>query len=370
MSLILQLKAIPDPRGTRGRRYELWLMLFLSVFGSLCGYWGYRPLAEFAREHHQAWCDLLKLDASTTPIPSYSTFRQVFLKVDAQGWVDAFNAWAMGHAPDWLGQLSVDGKSIKCTSTGGQEAGHDFASLVSVYGQSVGVVQLALMFNHKESEIAVARRLLQHVITAPELAKTLPVCVSLDALHTQVETLRLLERSQTPYLIGLKTNQRKLYALAKRLYEQTIPTDIVTEYDATHSRQVQRTVTVYPVPDSLPQRWANAGIRQLVWIHREGRRAGQPFHEAHCYLSNRCLNAETYMTHIQAHWHIENSLHWVKDVTFQEDDPPRRGGHAPISWAVLYSFFITLARKLSYQTIPQAMRALANRLDKVFPLLT
>lgn len=370
MSLILQLKAIPDPRGTRGRRYELWLMLFLSVFGSLCGYWGYRPLAEFAREHHQAWCDLLKLDASTTPVPSYSTFRQVFLKVDAQGWVDAFNAWAMGHAPDWLGQLSVDGKSIKCTSTGGQEAGHDFARLVSVYGQSVGVVQLALMFNHKESEIAVARRLLQHVITAPELAKTLPVCVSLDALHTQVETLRLLERSQTPYLIGLKTNQRKLYALAKRLYEQTIPTDIVTEYDAPHSRQVQRTVTVYPVPDSLPQRWANAGIRQLVWIHREGRRAGQPFHEAHCYLSNRCLNAETYMTHIQAHWPIENSLHWVKDVTFQEDDPPRRGGHAPISWAVLYSFFITLARKLSYQTIPQAMRALANRLDKVFPLLT
>ncbi|NEQ54724.1 MAG: hypothetical protein F6K11_32120 [Leptolyngbya sp. SIO3F4] len=72
------------------------------------------------------------------------------------------------------------GKSIKCTSALDQQAGHDFACLVSVYGQSVGVVQLALMFNQKESEIVVVRRLLQTVISAPEFAKTLPECVSLD----------------------------------------------------------------------------------------------------------------------------------------------------------------------------------------------
>ncbi len=370
MSLISQLKAITDPRGTRGRRYELWLLLFLSVFGSLCGYWGYRPLAEFAREHHQTWCELLELDASTTPAPSYSTFRQIFLKVDAQGWVDAFNAWAMANAPEWLGQLSVDGKSIKCTSTGGNSADQDFASLVSVYGQQVGVVRLELMFNKKVSEISVAQRLLQAVVSAPEMAHTLPVCVSLDALHTQVDTLTLLENAQTPYLVGLKANQPKLYAQAQQLYEQTIPIDIVTEYDATHRRQVQRTVRVYPVPADLPQRWATAGIRRIVWIQRQGIRDGKPFDESHCYVSNRCLRAESYMTQIRDHWQIENGLHWVKDVTFQEDYPPRRGGQAPISWAVLHSFFITIARQLAYQTIPAAIRALTNRLDKVFPFLT
>lgn len=371
MSLMSQLKTIPDPRGTRGRRYELWLILFLSVFGSLCGYWGYRPLAQFAREHHQTWCELLTLDASATPAPSYSTFRQVFLKVDAQGWVDAFNAWAMMYAPEWLGQLSVDGKSIKCTSTGGNTAEQDFASLVSVYGQDVGVVRLELMFNKHVSEIAVAQQLLHQVVSAPELADTWPVCcVSLDALHTQVDTLTLLERSQTPYLVGLKANQPTLYALAQQLYEHTIPIDIVTEYDPTHGRQVQRTVRVYPVPADLPKRWSSAGIQRIIWIRREGIRNGKSFDEVHCYLSNRCLDAETFMTQIREHWQIENGLHWVKDVTFQEDDPPRRGGHAPISWAVLHSFFITIARQLSYHTVPEAMRALANRLDKIFPLLT
>ncbi len=161
-----------------------------------------------------------------------------------------------------------------------------------------------------------------------------------------------------------------MYALTQQLYEHTIPIDIVTEYDPTHGRQVQHTIRVYLVPANVPKRWSSAGIQRIIWIRREGIRNGKPFDEVHCYLSNRCLSAETYMTQIRDHWQIENGLHWVKDVTFQEDYPSRRGGQAPMSWAVLHSFFITIARKLAYQTIPEAMRALANRLDKIFPLLT
>jgi len=44
----------------------------------------------------------------------------------------------------------------------------------------------------------------------------------------------------------------------------------------------------------------------------------------------------------QGHWGIENRLHWVKDVTFTEDFPPRRGGNAPVNWAILHTFFITI----------------------------
>lgn len=84
MALIDQLKTIADPRGSRGRRHPLWLILFLSLLGSLCGYWGYRPLGNFAQDHHATWCELLGLDRLTTKVPSYSTFRQIFLKVDAQ----------------------------------------------------------------------------------------------------------------------------------------------------------------------------------------------------------------------------------------------------------------------------------------------
>jgi hypothetical protein len=59
----------------------------------------------------------------------------------------------------------------------------------------------------------------------------------------------------------------------------------------------------------------------------------------------------------------------VLDVTFQEDFPARQGGNAPVNWAILHNFFISLARYLGWRTIPQAQRALANQLRLVFSLL-
>lgn len=370
MSLIDQLKTIEDPRGKRGRRHPLWLLLFLSLVGSLCGYRGYRPLASFAREHHHRWCELLRLDPAKTRIPSYSTFRQLFLRVDAEAWVTLFNAWAIMHEPEYLGQLSTDGKSIKCTSHGGQSSQQDFASLVSVYSQEAGVVQLELMFNKRESEIAVARRLLKTVATTPALADRSPMCFSLDALHTQVSTLTLLEAHQCEYLIGLKANQKKLYQVAQRLLEQANPVSMATEFESVRGRTLQRIVKVYEVSTELPKRWANAGIQRIVWILRAGQRDDKLVDEWQSYLSNQSSHASTFMSLIRNHWQIENGLHWVKDVTFEEDYPPRRGGYAPISWAVLNSFMITFARRLGTRTVPDAMRLLANQVEKVFHWLT
>ena len=110
------------------------LILFLSLLGSLCGYWGYRPLAAFSRKRHSHLCQLLGLP-ETTRILSYSTFRRVFQQVEVQAWVDVFNSWTL--APAVAGcWLSIDGKSIKCTSCGGNSASQDFVSLVSVYGHN------------------------------------------------------------------------------------------------------------------------------------------------------------------------------------------------------------------------------------------
>ncbi|MFN6525715.1 hypothetical protein [Nostoc sp. ChiSLP03a] len=78
------------------------------------------------------------------------------------------------------------------------------------------------------------------------------------------------------------------------------------------------------------------------------------------------MSAKDALTDTQKHWGIENRLHWVRDVTFSEDFPLRRGGNAPVNWAILHNFFITLARFLGFRTIPQAQRALANQIQKVF----
>lgn len=215
MTLISLLKTIQDPRSRRGRRHQLWLLMFLSLLGDLCGYRGYRPLASFANDYHQRWCKLLNLDPSTTPIPSHSTKRRVFLRVEAQSWVDAFNRWANTHVPHDLAHQAIDGKSIRATRSGDLQSGYDYASLVSAYSKTTGVVQLQLIFNKKESEIPAARHLVSTLATLSRAAGSQPVCFSFDALHTQVETLALVEQQHCHYLVGLKPNQRTLYRKAQ-----------------------------------------------------------------------------------------------------------------------------------------------------------
>ncbi len=104
-------------------------------------------------------------------------------------------------------------------------------------------------------------------------------------------------------------------------------------------------------------------------VKRRGERNSQPVYEGQFYICSLSLDARQLLLDTIGPWGIENRLHWVRDVTFSEDLPPRRGGNAPVNWAILHNFFITLARILGFRTIPQAQRALSNQLDKVFSLL-
>ncbi|WP_347276234.1 ISAs1 family transposase [Coleofasciculus sp. FACHB-542] len=169
------------------------------------------------------------------------------------------------------------------------------------------------------------------------------------------------------YLIGLKDNQPTLYKMAQRQSQRDIPLSSATTVEDIHSRQVQRECKVFAVPQQLQQTWT--GIKTFVVIEREGKRDGQPFHERQFYICSQSLSAQHLLADTVGHWGIENRLHWVKDVTFSEDFPPRRGGNAPVNWAILHTFFITIARYLGFRTIPQAQRTLANQLHRVFSLL-
>ena len=93
-----------------------------------------------------------------------------------------------------------------------------------------------------------------------------------------------------------------------------------------------------------------------------------PWYERQFYISSQIHDAQQLLADTIGHWGIENRLHWVRDVTFSEDFPPRRGGNAPVNWAILHNFFITIARFFGFRTIPQAQRALSNQLAQVFSL--
>jgi len=121
------------------------------------------------------------------------------------------------------------------------------------------------------------------------------------------------------------------------------------------------------VPEPIQKHWQ--GLKTFVVVQRSGLGDGQPFDECQFYICTQSLSAQQLLADTHGHWGIENRWHWVKDITFALYFPPRTGGNARVNWAILHSFFITIARSLGFRTIPQAQRALANQLPKVFSIL-
>ncbi len=363
MLLIEQLKQIPDHRKAKGKKYSLWVILAMGLMGSLCGYIGYRPLADFAKLHQEQLEELLELPPAKST-PSYSTFRRIMIEVEPKYLVKVFNVWALGTMPVILNRLlCLDGKSIKCTSSGGNTSQQNFTSLVSVYDdQAAGVVQLQIMQNKKQSEIGVAQNLISDLAKLPS-GQTF----SLDALHTQTATLQAIKTAGHHCLIAVKQNQPTLYRMIESTAQTQPAISCASVLDSSHGRSIERIVDVFAAPPELLTKWI--GVKSVIRVHRTGTRAQKPFTETIYYLSSQSLSADTYMTLIRGHWAIENRLHWVKDVTFSEDYPPRLGGHAPVNWAIFFTWIVTLVRRAGIRTVPQAFRLWANQVDDVFSFL-
>lgn len=179
LDLVADLKQIPDYRKGKGKRHALWLVLMLILLGTLCGYRGYRPLADFSQHHWQTLCQLLALPSSTR-IPSYSTFRRVLQRVDFEPFVALFNRWS--HLFIELTEetwVAADGKSIKSTLSDYSESYQNFITSVSALTHQSGVVlHLQMMHNKQTSEIEVVRQLIAALAGQP-------VVFTLDALHCQ-----------------------------------------------------------------------------------------------------------------------------------------------------------------------------------------
>lgn len=178
-NLIEHLKQIPDYRKSKGKRHSLWLVLMLILLGTLCGYRGYRPLADFTQQHWAVLCELLELPFDTRQ-PSYSTFRRVLRRVDFVPFVELFNHWSQSFIQlseeTWV---AADGKSIKSTLSDYSESYQNFVSTVSAFTHQSGVVlHLQVMDNKHISEIEVVRQVIATLAGQP-------IVFTLDALHCQ-----------------------------------------------------------------------------------------------------------------------------------------------------------------------------------------
>lgn len=179
LNLIEHLQQIPDYRKAKGKRHDLWLVMILVLLGALCGYHGYRPVADFTRQHWDELGEVLELPSDTRK-PSYSTVRRILLRVNFEPILELFNRWSqMFLSVSELTWVAADGKSIKSTMSDYSESYQNFITTVSAFTHQTGIVlRLQVMNNKQTSEIEVVRQLI--VALAGQ-----PIAFTLDALHCQ-----------------------------------------------------------------------------------------------------------------------------------------------------------------------------------------
>lgn len=187
--------------------------------------------------------------------------------------------------------------------------------------------------------------------------------------------MELIIDGENDYIITIKANQPTLLKTVTELANSSVAIDINLHHERLHGRATTREVKVYPIPPNLLPDWVSAN--SLIEVDRagtrsqgkKGRRQIVDTHERHFYLSSLTYSAAKFADAIRGHWSIENKLHWVKDVTLNEDNCIHTGHYSPANWAMVRQFLVSLSRQFDCRTLPDALRLMANQLQLIFEAL-
>ncbi|MFM7449174.1 MAG: ISAs1 family transposase [Leptolyngbyaceae cyanobacterium] len=179
------------------------------------------------------------------------------------------------------------------------------------------------------------------------------------------KTIEQIIDSNNDYVITVKANQPTLFEYLKQQFEQTTSAQSVdTEFEQTRDRETQRTVSVLDKVDGIDPTWR--GVQHLVRVERSGTRSGKPYTETMFYISSLSLDAAGFAERIRQHWHIENRLHWPKDVVLAEDSAPLCDGYALLNFAIVRTIVVNLFRQAGFDSITKAIRYLAHDVHRLF----
>jgi predicted transposase YbfD/YdcC len=276
-------------------------------------------------------------------LPSESTLRRTLALLDA----DDLDARLAGWMATRVGQLA--GRRVTAWTAKtmrGARTTTGAPHLVAAFDHSAGAVLGQLAVPTKSNEIPALRDLLDSMdITG--------AVVSADAMHCQRETANHITGRGGHYLLTIKANQPTLRAACQALPWRDVPA--VSTTDPSHGRRVRRTIKAVQAPD-----WIDfPGAAQIIQLRRtrtiKGRKTIEVVY-AICSLDMIAAPAATVATWIQGHWGIENALHWVRDVVFDEDRHQLRTGNGPQVMATLRNTTISLLRLAGNTKIATALR--------------
>lgn len=342
LRLVSQVK---DPR-RHNRVHPLPSMIVMAVVAVLCGSDGWEDVADFCKEAEPRLDQVLALPRG---VPSADTFARVFARLDPAELEAVIRSWmsALGFKSSGK-EIHIDGKSARRSFEHAWNKSA-MAHLVGAYASEHQVVLGQVGVQDKENEI----------VAIPKLLALLDLrgsTVTLDAIGCQREIAQQICDGGGNHVLQVKENQPLLHEKVKTLLDEAKLEKMKgwegSRFEQTNgghgriqTRRVWLTTEVEHLGPDLLELWPT--VKAVAAVERQREVIGQEKSlERHCYiLSDVTCTAARVAQIIRNHWSIENGLHHVLDVSFNEDQSRVRKGHGQENLSRLRRLTASLLRQ-------------------------
>jgi len=343
--VILHFEKLEDPRSTINLQHPLISVVVIALMAVLAGASGPTAIAKWAALKEEFLLNALNLPNG---IPRKDVFRRVLMALRPGAFQACFVNWlkslrATAAAATGVEQpiLAVDGKTARRSHDRKKGLGalHSVSVWASEFGLSLGQVACA----EKSNEIT----------AIPELLRLVDIkgaIITIDAMGTQKAIAAQTVEGEADYVLALKGNQETLHQTVIDHIDEQLEGDLAqacehVTIEKGHGREEMRTYLQLPAPKSLPGFTLWKGLKSIGVVTSRCLRDGKETIEIRYYISSLAMGVKRFARAVRGHWGIENTCHWVLDVTYREDESRIRDKALRENFAWLSRFTLSLLKQ-------------------------
>lgn len=334
---------LEDPRVDRTKLHKLVDILVIAICAVIAGADNWEDIEEFGKARQEWFKTFLELPNG---IPSHDTFNRVFARLDPAQFQRCFINWITAVSQLVGGQvIAIDGKVLRRSHDKG--IGKAAIDMVSAWATANHLVLGQVKVDEKSNEITAIPQLL-------EVLEVSGCIVTIDAMGCQTEIAEKIIEQEAQYVLALKENQGNLHADVVQLFDdlehsgyKAYEHDYAKTINKNHGRIETRECWTISDPAILQHLRGFANWKGLVTVSRiraerqigAERSCEDRYHIASLSGAARVLHA------VRSHWGIENQLHWILDLAFDEDHCRVRKDHGPENFAILRHIALNLLKQ-------------------------
>lgn len=341
--LLQQFRRLPDERDPERIMYPLHEVLLLCVCATICSCDDFEDIEAWGNAHADV---LRQFSEFHFGVPCARWLRALFNRIDPQLFTACFEAWIKQLWPDRHDLIAIDGKTARRSH--GRSRGIKAMHVLSAYATDARLTLAQTTVSEKSNEITAIPELIDHLAQTKQLQGAI---VTIDAMGCQADIAARITGHKAHFLLALKGNHPNLEAEIASYFNDAPPDELICEttLDKAHGRIETRIHALSANTGWIASQRSGdggtrfTGINSILKIVSRIEYPDRCSTETRYYISSLEPDIKRAIHAARGHWGVE-SMHWLLDVVFNEDQNRYRAGHGAQNMAFIRRFAINLLR--------------------------